>query len=112
MNNLGWAISIVALVIVGGFIAYCRWAIHPSKPKYVPGAFILSEDVASCGGCGCLLLKGPQFKQPSTVENATRCHAGGIYLLPPNTFEWIMEHYLCLRCQVDGTPPAREMKPC
>jgi hypothetical protein len=71
------------------------------------------KDIVSCDGCGCLLRKGSQFKQPSTVAIACRYE---INMNPawqgPVIYEQIVEHYLCLRCQVDGNPPTREMKPC
>jgi hypothetical protein len=111
MTQLGWVLSIAVLVIVGGFIAYCRWAVRPPKPKSGPGAFVLSEDVASCGGCGCLLGKKPEFKQPSNVGLRVRSRSCGWGNLHEPMFEeFVQDHYLCLRCQVDGEPLVREVR--
>jgi hypothetical protein len=66
------------------------------------------RDIVSCEGCGCLLGKGSQFKQPSTVVIAWRYESNvNSTWRDPVIYEQIMEHYLCLRCQVDGTPPAK-----
>jgi hypothetical protein len=66
------------------------------------------KDIVSCEGCGCLLHKVPQFEQASTIAKVEWRNFDG-------SSAWVhtvVEHYLCLRCQVDGNPPTREMKPC
>lgn len=70
-----------------------------------PGpVYLRSDDYVSCEGCGCLLHKESQFEQPPTI--AQRVYAD----TPRGPLRWmnaIVEHYLCLRCQVDGVPPAK-----
>jgi len=106
-NFYAWGMAI-GIVLMLGIIALVWWSCREPKPKDDPDAFAHTKDVASCDGCGCLLLKGPKYKQPSSVElDIWRNYRGGLWILEPEWKEVIREHYLCLRCQVDGVPPAK-----
>lgn len=63
--------------------------------------YLRREDIATCDGCGCLTLRQPLLKQPSTIF---------VQQYGPNgefSRETIVEHYLCLRCQDQLLPPKK-----
>jgi hypothetical protein len=115
---VGWiAFAVCMVVLVAAVTMYVRAA---SKRKvredleieYLRGGsqppHLQRKDIVSCEGCGCLLYKTQQFEQAVTIAKVEWRNFDG-------SSAWvntIVEHYLCLRCAVDGNPPAREMKPC
>lgn len=55
---------------------------------------LTTRDIAVCDGCGCLVVKREESKQPSTVDRAAP-HPAAPFSEPK---EIIIEHYLCGRC--------------
>ena len=110
---VGWiAFAACLVVLVAAIILYARAA---SKRKtredleieYLRGGpqapSLQRKDIVSCEGCGCLLHKVQQFEQAATVVKVEWHDFNG----PSQWVNTIVEHYLCLRCQVDGMPPAK-----
>jgi hypothetical protein len=81
-----------------GIVALVWWLNRTPKPKYNPNAVVFRESITPCDGCGCLLYRWGGYRQPSTIDEPSHL----------NDFtETIHRRYLCLRCQVDGKPPAK-----
>jgi hypothetical protein len=118
-HNMAWWIlfAVCVMACVGVAMGYWRdrrksKAMDDLRIEFLRGGpqppHLQRKDIVSCEGCGCLLHKAQQFEQAGTIAKVEWRNFDG-------SSAWvntIIEHYLCLRCQVDGNPPTREMKPC
>jgi hypothetical protein len=106
------AIAAIIAAVVVGFVVIVTgliiWFVkhEPKRPR--GGGPVLQDDVVYCGGCGCMLPRGEEYKMPSTVGTETRLAYPGALIPSWREHEVVREHYLCLRCQVDGNPPRVE----